>query len=243
MTQGFRPKALVYCSLAALMGMSVHASAGTLTFQLNTTLSGTLVPNLSTLQAVITDVALNEVSIKMDATNLSSFNSNEQFISNWGFNIDPSLAFTSTNLIVQGSPVLTGGVSVGPADLPIIGDDNGGFNPSSAGNFDIVFVWSGSNHSFVHGTTVTYDLKYIGSGTLNAASFNFPTTNGDLAYSLTKIQGYGFSGELGTDTPGTSGPTPDNVPEISPASATSALACLAIGVSLLNRRRGKRSAG
>jgi hypothetical protein len=197
---------------------------GTLTFDSNTTLSGNPIPNGSSLKAVITDVASDEVTIKMDASNLSAIG--PQFISNWGFNIDPTLAFTSANLTVVGSPVLTGGVSA--ADAVTIGNDNGAFNPPSAGKFDVVFQWTGSDHSFQHGATVTYTLKYTGTGTLDAASFNFPTTGGDKAYTLTKIQGFGGSGELGRNTPGA-------VPE--PNSLVLAAVASLVGLGVLARRR------
>jgi hypothetical protein len=179
-----------------------------LTFNLNTTLSGDTVPNGSTLSAVITDIGTDEVSIKMDASNLSAIG--PQFISNWGFNIDPTLSFTSSNLTVVGSPVLTGGVSA--ADNITIGNDNSAFNPPSAGSFDVVFQWTGNDHTFQHGATVTYTLKYTGSGTFDAASFNFATTDGDKAYTLTKVQGFGngLSGELGQNIPGSFVPEPSS---------------------------------
>jgi hypothetical protein len=107
------------------------------------------------------------------------------------------------------SPVLTGGVSA--ADNIAISKNSSTFNPPSAGNFDVVFQWSGSDHSFKHGATVTYTLQYTGSGTLDAASFNFATTNGDQAYSLAKIQGFNGSGELGLKTLTASVPEPSSV--------------------------------
>jgi hypothetical protein len=204
---------------------SPAARAGSLTFNFNTTLSGDPIPNGSSLKAVITDVAADEVTIKMDASNLSAVG--PQFISNWGFNINPALAFTSANLTVVGSPVLTGGVTA--ANTVTISKNNGAFNPPSAGSFDVVFQWTGSNHSFKHGATVAYTLKYTGVGTLDAASFNFPTTNGDKAYTLTKIQGFGGSGELGQNTPGSSVPEPNSV-------ALAGIASL-VGLGVLARRR------
>lgn len=227
-------------ALVAFMRLATPASAGSVTFNLNTTLSGTMVPNGSTLSAVITDVVANEVTIKMDATNLSPVG--PQFISNWGFNIDPALDGSYTSVNLTASLVSnTGGVTA--ADLVTIGNDNGAFNPPSGGSFDVVFAWLGSNHTFQNGSIITYDLKYTGAGTFSAASFNFPTTDGDNAYTLAKIQGFGSSGELGQNTPGTvliNGP--NDVPELDAGSCATALASLSLGLLMLRGRAKSKSA-
>jgi len=99
---------------------------------------------------------------------------------------------------------------------PKVAPDGNVFFNNGTGNFN-PYIYQDAFFT-LNFTAATADI------TVSGAAFNFGTQQGEFT---------------GTGTPNT---VPTDTPEIDPASATSAFACLAMGVALINQRRGKKSA-
>ena len=204
--------------LRRLMAIAVFAvaSAGSnvsadLTFAVATPINGTT--PLGTLNAAFVD---NGAGI-VDLTMTSNLSNASEFISHWGFNYVSTFTDVSNLAVIFQSS--TGTVRL--ADTVNTTLNNGTFHPPSVGKFDLVFAWTGSDHSFGPSSSITYELIYTGSQTFNSSTFDATSSGGSISgapfYSAAKIQGIprgGQSGELGNNTgPGGEETTQLVVPE------------------------------
>jgi hypothetical protein len=179
LTQGGAPARI----LADDLTFDVATFVGT-----GTTPSGTLTAEVKDISSGVVDVTLT--------SNLTSGTS--QFISDWGFNYVST--FTDYTNLSIGFVSSTGGVSKADSIDSGAGSD---FNPTSIGKFNLIFHWSGSDHTFGPGGSVTYQFTYTGTQTFNADTFIAQSTGGSDSqapfYSAAKVQGIGTSkgsGEL-----------------------------------------------
>jgi hypothetical protein len=143
-----------------------------------------------TLSAEVKDVSAGVVDVTL-TSNLTS--GSGQFIADWGLNYQTT--FTDYSNLSISFVTSTGGAS--KADTVTSGSPSA-FDPTSIGNFNLIFAWTGSDHTFGPGSSVTYKLTYSGSQTFNADTFIAQSMGGSNSnapfYSAAKVAGISGGG-------------------------------------------------
>lgn len=224
------------CATLLLGGLllSMAGSAAVL-FELSTLDTGTLPGGTAPyLTANIEDSGANEVLVKLAAPGLVFTPAVREFVTKWGFNLDPALApnFGSASITVVPVTTLAGGYSV---SLAANAQD---LSPSK--NYDLLFSFETANNGNRFEQPDSFAVRIAMTGiTANSFLFfnNLPvnSNNGTLAYSYAHIQGMAreASGKVYTDTWGV--PPQEQIPEPS----TYAMLAGGLGVLAFMRRRLK----
>ncbi len=156
---------LVVVLVACVMAWVVPAQATSLTFGLNFEFSGATPPGSPTtpwLTAVFDDGGTSgAATLTMTASNLM----NTEFVSEWDFNLNPSL--NPANLTIAY-------VSGAQAESPV-GKGTNGFKADGDGYYDINFLFptAAGSGRFEPGETSVYNISGAG---ITADSFNFLST-------------------------------------------------------------------
>lgn len=171
------------CIVAATLMMApAAASADTITYELNFEFSGAQSPQgpQPWLTATFDDFdGTGLVQLTMNAANLVG----TEFVSDWSFNLDPTMSLTNLNIAY---------VSGVQATTVVKSED--GLKADGDGYFDISFLWN--NGLFGPGATTTSVYTFTLAG-LTVDSFDFPSVNGGGPgnfYSAAHVQSIGTSG-------------------------------------------------
>jgi hypothetical protein len=214
--------ALSAFAAAALVCAPMAASAATITIQLTTEFSGGDAPGGTSpyLTATFTDVAAGVVQLTMDGTNLI----NDEFVSEWSFNLDPTLDVTALS-VVNSSGVVAQDVDLGTDAFKA--DGVGGF-------YDILFSFfqAPPGARFGAGDISVYTLSLAN---LTASSFNTLSVGGLNFASAAHVQGIGPNGE-GSGWIGGLPDDGDNEPELPEVPEPTSFALLGFGGLLLVSR-------
>lgn len=162
--------------MAAITGLATCAARpakAQLILEFSNLLNGTApVGSAPWLRATFTTVSAGTVNLKLENLLPSS-----EFVDDWGFNIDPSLAAglggTSLSGLAVAQQTGAGILPFGSGSVKGVDASNGGPN-MKAGLFDLVFGWpTPSATRFPGGTSATFQLTGTG---LTENAFYFQTT-------------------------------------------------------------------
>jgi hypothetical protein len=182
---------IILISVAAVIIVN-QAGAATVEFLMDVEYSGGSDPagDGPWATATFVDIGSNAVNLTMSAANLVD----TEFISVWMFNFDESLDLDSLDFSLDGSS----------GSIPnSINTGSDAFKAGPSRFYDIEFDFpppKGTfSNRFTSGETVTYEITYSGSGTMDAFSFNFQSTSDKHGpfYSAMHVQSIGTGGDSG----------------------------------------------
>ena len=194
-------------ALAAVVILLGVIPAQALTLDLNYEFSGGTAPagDAPWLTATFEDTGANEVTLTLEATNLTG----SEFVSEWYFNFDPELDIEKLSIEFD-SGIMAAVFTTPP-------EKKNKFKADGDGYFDIKFTFPTTNNKpdlrFSVGDKSVYTISGIVG--LSAASFNFLSDSGDSEGLLTAAHVLGIDDPAidGVDTKGSGWIAPSPVPE------------------------------